>query len=57
MNNYKLRFTDKAEADSVLVELLTPLRIGDYHRHDIGIHTECLTYDEEGACTDRKSVV
>ena len=52
MNDYKLRFADKAEADLILEPVLNQLRIGDYHRHDIGIHTECLTQDEEGTCTE-----
>lgn len=51
MNDYKLRFADKAEADLILEPILNQLRIGDYHRHDIGIHTECLQFDEEsGEC-------
>lgn len=52
MYTYKLRFADQAQADAVLDPILSRLRTGDYHRHDIGIHTECLAYGDEGECLE-----
>ena len=52
MYEYKLRFTDEAQANAVLDAALGSLKIWDYEKHVIGIHTECLAYGDDGECLE-----
>ena len=52
MYDYKLRFTDEAQANTVLDAALGSLKIWDYAKHVIGIHTECLAYGDDGECLE-----